>query len=78
MLTMSPFAGVIIRQRQSSEMTATHCPVRSMGAAARGGAGAAVPPRACAACVVRAHQRKRQRQKKQRQTPHGRAPFRLW
>ena len=45
---MSPFAGVIIRQRQSSEMIATHCPVRSMGAAARGDGGAAVPPRACA------------------------------
>jgi hypothetical protein len=47
MLGKSPRAGVIIRQRQSSEMIATQYPVISIGAAVRGVAGGAPAPRPC-------------------------------
>ena len=51
MLGKSPRDGVIMRQRQSSEMIATQLPVRSTGACARGvgGAAGACAPRPCAA-----------------------------
>ena len=48
MLTMSPFGGVIMRHRQSSEMIATHWPVRSMGASARAVDTGACVARLCA------------------------------
>src|SRR5688572_3285415 len=45
---MSPLGGVIIRHRQSSEMMATHWPVRSIGASARADGGVPRAPRVCA------------------------------
>src|SRR5690606_20393283 len=53
MLETSPLAGVTIRQRQSSLMTATQLPVRSIGACARadGGCCGAPPPRPWAKAV---------------------------
>src|SRR5688572_16704437 len=53
MLATSPRAGVTMRQRQSSLITATQYPFRSIGALALGVGGAAgVPPRPCAETAV--------------------------
>lgn len=54
MLAASPFRGVVIRQRQSSETTETQVPVKSTGAPARpgiGGGGGADWPN-CANAVI--------------------------
>src|SRR5215471_15603393 len=48
MLVKSPLAGVTMRHLQSSVMTETHCPVKSIGAAALALAGGGPPASTCA------------------------------